>query len=61
MIGYYSYTVILTYLSLISSVTGMFLAAGFNGMPPHQQKETGRRKTYYGLPVTAFCRSDGYV
>lgn len=37
MIGCYSYTVILTYLSLISSVTGMFLAAGFNGMPPHPE------------------------
>jgi CDP-diacylglycerol--serine O-phosphatidyltransferase len=34
MIGYYNYTVILTYVSLISSVIGMFLAAGFNGNPP---------------------------
>ena len=34
MIGYYNYTVILTYLSLVSSVIGMFLAAGFGGNPP---------------------------
>ena len=31
MIGYYNYTVILTYISLISSVIGMFLAVGFGG------------------------------
>ena len=35
MIGYYSYTVILTYMSLISSVLGMFFALGVDGNPPH--------------------------
>ena len=34
MIGYYNYTVILTYFSLVSSVIGMFLAMGFGGNPP---------------------------
>ena len=37
MIGYYNYTVILTYMSLISSVIGMFFAAGFGGMSPHPE------------------------
>lgn len=31
MIGYYNYTVILTYMSLISSVLGMFFAMGMSG------------------------------
>lgn len=31
MIGYYNYTVILTYMSLISSVLGMFFAMGISG------------------------------
>lgn len=31
MIGYYNYTVILTYLSLVSSVVGIFFAMGING------------------------------
>ncbi len=31
MIGYYNYTVILTYISLISSVLGMFFAMGIGG------------------------------
>ena len=35
MIGYYNYTVILTYMSLVSSVLGMFLAVGFGGNAPH--------------------------
>lgn len=34
MIGFYNYTVILTYLSLVSSVIGMFFAVGlYNGEP----------------------------
>ena len=37
MIGYYNYTVILTYMSLISSVIGMFFAAGFGGMERHPE------------------------
>ena len=37
MIGYYNYTVILTYLSLVSSIMGMFFAAGFGGMRPHPE------------------------
>jgi len=37
MIGYYNYTVILTYLSLISSVLGIFFAAGINGNNPHPE------------------------
>ena len=37
MIGYYNYTVILTYMSLISSVRGMFFAAGFGGMERHPE------------------------
>ena len=32
MIGYYNYTVILTYMSLVSSVIGMFFATGFGGL-----------------------------
>ena len=35
MIGYYNYTVILTYMSLVSAVLGMMLAMGFGGNPPH--------------------------
>ena len=35
MIGYYNYTVILTYLSLASAILGMFLACGFNGHEAH--------------------------
>ncbi|EWM53057.1 CDP-alcohol phosphatidyltransferase family protein [Ruminococcus flavefaciens] len=35
MIGYYNYTVILTYMSLISSIMGMFFAAGFGGVSSH--------------------------
>lgn len=31
MIGYYNYTVILTYMSLVSSVMGIFFAMGLNG------------------------------
>lgn len=31
MIGYYNYTVILTYISLVSSVMGMFFAMGMSG------------------------------
>lgn len=31
MIGYYNYTVILTYISLVSSVMGMFFAMGMGG------------------------------
>ncbi|MDE5834295.1 MAG: CDP-alcohol phosphatidyltransferase family protein [Ruminococcus sp.] len=31
MIGYYNYTVILTYMSLVSSIMGMFFAMGMNG------------------------------
>ena len=37
MIGYYNYTVILTYISLLSSVTGMFFAVGFGGMQSHPE------------------------
>ena len=37
MIGVYNYTVILTYMSLISSVIGMFFAAGFGGMERHPE------------------------
>ena len=35
MIGFYNYTVILTYLSLISSCIGMFFCFGVGGMGPH--------------------------
>lgn len=37
MIGYYNYTVILTYISLLSSVTGIFFAVGFGGMQSHPE------------------------
>lgn len=37
MIGYYNYTVILTYMSLVSSIMGMFFAAGFGGLGPHPE------------------------
>ncbi len=33
MIGFYNYTVILTYMGLLSSVTGIFLACGVGNMP----------------------------
>lgn len=35
MIGFYNYTVILTYMSLVSSVMGIFLAMGVFGGEPH--------------------------
>ena len=35
MIGYYNYTVILTYMSLVSSVLGMFFAMGMADGKPH--------------------------
>ena len=36
MIGFYDYTVILTYLSLLSSTTGIVVAlSSFNGSPAH--------------------------
>ncbi|MCD8187183.1 MAG: CDP-alcohol phosphatidyltransferase family protein [Ruminococcus sp.] len=34
MIGYYNYTVILTYISLVSSLVGIFFAAGVGGGEP---------------------------
>lgn len=34
MIGYYNYTVILTYISLVSSIVGIFFAAGVGGGEP---------------------------
>ncbi len=34
MIGFYSYTVILTYMSLASAITGIFLACGMCGNTP---------------------------
>lgn len=37
MIGYYNYTVILTYVSLISSVLGIFFASGINSSTPHPE------------------------
>lgn len=37
MIGYYNYTVILTYMSLVSSIIGMFFAVGFGGMESHPE------------------------
>lgn len=37
MIGYYDYTVILTYISLASSVLGMFFACGVCGGTPHPE------------------------
>ena len=33
MIGFYNYTVILTYIGLLSSVTGIFLASGVGNIP----------------------------
>lgn len=35
MIGFYSYTVILTYMSLASAITGIFFACGMCGNTPH--------------------------
>lgn len=35
MIGFYSYTVILTYMSLASAITGIFFACGMCGNSPH--------------------------
>ena len=37
MIGYYSYTVILTYMSLVSSVLGMFFALGIGECSSHPE------------------------
>lgn len=37
MIGFYNYTVILTYLSLVSSVLGMFFACGLCDGEPHPE------------------------
>lgn len=37
MIGYYNYTVILTYMSLVSSVVGIFFALGINCGAPHPE------------------------
>ena len=37
MIGVYNYTVILTYMSLVSSVLGMFFSLGINGARPHPE------------------------
>lgn len=37
MIGYYNYTVILTYMSLVSSMVGMFFALGINCGAPHPE------------------------
>lgn len=37
MIGVYNYTVILTYLSLVSSVLGMFFCFGIDGARPHPE------------------------
>ena len=37
MIGYYNYTVILTYMSLVSSVIGMLFAVGYGGTRPHPE------------------------
>lgn len=33
MIGFYNYTVILTYMGLLSSILGIFLSCGLNGSP----------------------------
>ncbi|MCM1132043.1 MAG: CDP-alcohol phosphatidyltransferase family protein [Ruminococcus flavefaciens] len=35
MIGFYNYTVILTYISLASAITGIFLSCGMCGNTPH--------------------------
>lgn len=37
MIGFYNYTVILTYIGLMSSVLGIFFASGINGNTPHPE------------------------
>lgn len=37
MIGFYNYTVILTYISLASSVLGIFFASGIDGSTPHPE------------------------
>lgn len=37
MIGFYNYTVILTYIGLLSSVFGIFLASGFGGDSPQPE------------------------
>ncbi|MBQ8297487.1 MAG: CDP-alcohol phosphatidyltransferase family protein [Ruminococcus sp.] len=37
MIGYYNYTVILTYIGLISSVLGIFFSLGICGGTPHPE------------------------
>lgn len=37
MIGYYNYTVILTYISLLSSILGIFFASGIGGSAPHPE------------------------
>jgi CDP-diacylglycerol--serine O-phosphatidyltransferase len=37
MIGYYNYTVVLTYMSLVSSVLGMFFALGIDCSAPHPE------------------------
>lgn len=37
MIGFYNYTVILTYMSLVSSVLGVFFALGVGGLPPRPE------------------------
>lgn len=37
MIGYYNYTVILTYLSLVSSVVGVFFTMGIGSMGSHPE------------------------
>lgn len=34
MIGFYNYTVILTYIGLLSSVSGIYFASGVGNMPP---------------------------
>ena len=37
MIGYYNYTVILTYMSLVSSVLGIFLSMGVGNIGIHPE------------------------
>ncbi len=37
MIGYYNYTVILTYMSLVSSVLGIFFSMGIGGLGVHPE------------------------
>ena len=58
LIGFYDYTVILTYISVISAVLGMVCAvirlACFNVQEAkRQQVESGCNKYYRGLPVTS--------